>query len=165
MVKTKVAWQAKWVSLFLSFSCEPLRTLRLHAGEYLSHSVDHGWNVSRCFKWLQHLSYMVRWRNVRLHRGKEGRWWKDKRGGEEWRGTGVCVHARVCTSMYNDRITLMSVSGNFHLQYVTIIHSDFPLPVVSSSTVSFPCFHSPSDRQTAIHQSADGGWSFCKRST
>lgn len=40
MVKTQVAWQAKWVSLFVSFSCESLRTLWQQAAEYLSRSVS-----------------------------------------------------------------------------------------------------------------------------
>lgn len=41
MVKTQVPWQAKWVSLFLSFSCESRRTLWQHTAEYLSYSVYH----------------------------------------------------------------------------------------------------------------------------
>lgn len=99
MVKTQVARRAKWVSLFLSFSYESLRTLWQHTAEYLSHSVYHSCNVSWCFKWLGHLSCMVRWRNVRLHGGEKRRWWKAQQGmkrGERHRCVRVCVFARVC---------------------------------------------------------------------
>lgn len=141
MVKTQVAWQAKWVSLFLGFSCESLRTLWQHAAEYLSHSVYHNWNVSWCFKWLGHLSCMVRWRNVRLHR-------EERRGGDErgikrvkrHRCVCVCVHVWVCAIMYINHIVLISMSGNFHLPYVTIIHSDFHLFYHSSPPPQQPFY-------------------------
>lgn len=148
MVKTQVVWQTKWASLFLSFPCESRRTLWRHTAEYLSHSVYYSWNVSRCFKWLGHLSCMVRWRNVRLHR-REERWWKDWREEGKVEG-GARARAWMCTIMYINRILLISRSGNFHLHYVTIIHSDFHLsPFLFCSTVAFLSRHSCSYRQSA----------------
>lgn len=152
MVKTQVAWQAKWVSLFLSFSCESLRTLWQHTAEYLSHSAYHSWNVSWCFKWLGHLSCMVRWRNVRLHRQEERR--RDdmmrgfKSGGKVERHRCMCT----CTVMYINHILLIYVSGKSHLPYVTIIHSDSHpfLQFLSSSAVVFLSLQLCSDRQSAV---------------
>lgn len=140
MVKTQVANWAKWISPFLSFSYESLRTLWQHTAEYLSHSVYHSWNVSWCFKWLEHLSCMVRWRNVRPHRGEE------RRGDEKIRETQVfvcvfvCVCAWMCTIMYINHILLISVSG-FHLPYVPIIHSDFHQSIRLFSPWQWPFFH------------------------
>lgn len=36
----------------------------------------------------------------------------------------VCAHALMCTFLYVNHILLISVGGNFHFPYVTIIHSD-----------------------------------------
>lgn len=115
MVETQKAQKAKWGSHFLSFSCDSLRTLQQHAAEYLSHSVYHSWNVSWCFKWLGHLSCMVRRGRVGLHR--EGEMVKgSKRGGIERRGTGVCAcvcaHAWMCIIVCINHILHILSSGN-----------------------------------------------------
>lgn len=88
-----------------------------------------------CFRRLGHSSCMLRGSDDRLHRVAE--MMKDSQtAGRAQGGTGVGAYAPVCTITYINHILLISVSGNFHLACVTIIHSNPHL---------FSCFCLPAE--------------------